>query len=226
MNKRAKILIVEDDENICRELKCYLSNFGYEVTVIQNFSNVAVDILNENPDLVLLDVNLPGENGITICEQVRETSQLPIIFVTGNNTSMDELNCILRGGDDYISKPYELPILMARIASVLKRTLGKADSEALKSEYKGVWFDIGAAQISKGTQKRELTKNEFKILCCLYQHKGEVVSRANLIDYLWDNQVFIDDNALSVNITRLRNKLEEIGASDFIETKRGLGYRI
>ena len=115
---------------------------------------------------------------------------------------------------------------MARIAAVLRRTSGKPDTDSMKAEYKGVLLDIASAQISKGVHKRELTKNELKILHCLYQHPGEIVSRMDMIDFLWDNEVFIDDNTLSVNITRLRKKLNEIGASEFIETKRGLGYRI
>lgn len=226
MNRNARLLIVEDEENIRGELEGCLAGMGYEVSSVHDFSNVAAEILNEKPDLVLLDVNLPGMNGLNICEQIRKTSQIPIIFVTGNNTSMDELNCILRGGDDYISKPYQLPVLCARIAAVLKRTFGRTEAVSVKTEYKGVVLDTAAAQISKGEQKQELTKNELKILYCLYQHQGEIVARADIIDYLWDNEVFIDDNVLSVNITRIRSKLEEIGAPDFIETKRGLGYRI
>lgn len=226
MSRNAKLFIVEDEENIRRELESYLSGCGYQVTSIKNFSNAAEEALAENPDLILMDVKLPGANGLSICEQIRRKSQIPIIFVTGNNTSMDELNCILRGGDDYISKPYQLPVLMARIGAVLKRTLRQSGEMSKYPEYKGVVLDAGAAQISKGAEKRELTKNELKILNCLYQHQGEIVSRADLIDYLWDNEVFIDDNALSVNITRIRNKLREIGAPEFIETKRGLGYRI
>ena len=226
MYEKERLLIIEDDENIRRELECYLSAFVYKVVAIQDFSNVVEDILSESPDLVLLDVNLPGVSGLGICEQIRKISQVPIIFVTGNSTSMDELNCILRGGDDYVSKPYQLPVLMARIAAVLRRTSGKPDTDSMKAEYKGVLLDIASAQISKGVHKRELTKNELKILHCLYQHPGEIVSRMDMIDFLWDNEVFIDDNTLSVNITRLRKKLNEIGASEFIETKRGLGYRI
>ena len=226
MNRKGKLLIVEDEENIRRELECYLSAFGYIVVAVQDFSNVLEVILSENPDLVLLDVNLPGVSGLEICEQIRKTSQMPIIFVTGNNTSMDELNCILRGGDDYVSKPYQLPVLMARIAAVLRRTLGSLDTDSMKLEYKGVLLDIASAQISKGIHKRELTKNELKILHCLYLHSGEIVSRMDMIDFLWDNEVFIDDNTLSVNITRIRKKLKEIGVPEFIETKRGLGYRI
>ena len=226
MNGKGKLLIVEDEENIRRELEIYLAAAGYKVALIQDFSNMVEEILNENPDLVLLDVNLPGASGLEICEQIRKTSQMPIIFVTGNNTSMDELNCILRGGDDYVSKPYQLPVLMARIAAVLRRTLGNLDTDSMKLEYKGVLLDIASAQISKGIHKRELTKNELKILHCLYLHSGEIVSRMDMIDFLWDNEVFIDDNTLSVNITRIRKKLKEIGVPEFIETKRGLGYRI
>ena len=226
MNRKIKLLIIEDDEEIRRELQSCLTSSGYEAVSIREFSNVAADALAEHPDLILLDVNLPGTSGLNICEQIRTTSQVPIIFVTGNNTSMDELNCILRGGDDYVSKPYQLPVLMARIAAVLKRTLGKTEEESVKMEWKGVVLHAASAQISRGQEKRELTKNELKILYCLYQHQGEIVSREDIIDYLWDNEGFIDDNALSVNITRLRNKLNEIGAPDFIETKRGLGYRI
>lgn len=226
MNGKGKLLIVEDEENIRRELEIYLAAAGYKVALIQDFSNMVEEILSENPDLVLLDVNLPGASGLEICEQIRKTSQVPIIFVTGNNTSMDELNCILRGGDDYVSKPYQLPVLMARIAAVLRRTLGNMDTDSMKLEYKGVLLDIASAQISKGIHKRELTKNELKILHCLYLHSGEIVSRMDMIDFLWDNEVFIDDNTLSVNITRIRKKLKEIGVPEFIETKRGLGYRI
>lgn len=225
MNRKARILIIEDEENIRKELETYLTFSGYEVLSVSDFLNAAEDALKQEPDLILLDVNLPGVSGLTICEQIRRTSQVPIIFVTGNNTSMDELNCILRGGDDYVSKPYQLPVLMARIGAVLKRTM-RQNTPSVKSEYKGVLLDLAAAQISKGGQKKELTKNELKILHCLYLHQGEIVSRADMIDYLWDNEVFIDDNTLSVHVTRIRNKLTEIGAPDFIETKRGLGYRI
>lgn len=226
MEKKAKILIIEDDEEISRELGEYLSRAGYDTVCIRQFSDVAKKALKEAPDLILLDVNLPGIDGLHICEQIRKTSQIPIIFVTGNNTSMDELNCMLRGGDDYVAKPYQLPVLMARIAAVLRRTMRTVETENPRPEYKGVSLDLAAAQIWKEGRKQELTKNEVKILHCLFEHPGEVVAREDILDYLWDHDVFIDDNTLSVHITRIRNKLKEIGAPDFIETKRGLGYRI
>ncbi len=173
-------------------------------------------------------MNLPGVSGLKVCEKIRETSDVPVIFVTGNNTPMDELNGILRGGDDYVTKPYQLPVLTARIGAVLRRTLGRGQEResSARQEYRGVVLDTAAARISKGEKLCELTKNELKILYCLFRHPGEIVSRADMIDYLWDNEVFIDDNTLSVNITRIRSKLKEIGAENFIETKRGMGYRI
>lgn len=226
MERRAKIVIVEDDEEIRSELKRYLTGAGYEAAGVEEFSDAAADILKMAPDLILMDVNLPGVSGLSLCEKIRKVSQVPVIFVTANNTSMDELNCILRGGDDYISKPYQLPVLLARIGAVLRRTMKPAKEESVRQEYKGVILDTAAAYIGNGNERRELTRNEVKILSCLFRHPGEFVSRVDLIEELWDNELFIDDNTLSVNITRIRGKLREIGASDFIETRRGLGYRI
>lgn len=247
MDRKEKILIIEDEENIREELREYLSGFGYETAVLRDFSDTAESALRERPDLILLDVNIPGMNGLAVCDRIRKSSQVPVIFVTANDTPMDELECIMKGGDDYVAKPYRLPILTARIAAVLRRTSGKTaeqmpektregtaeqsfppasgDSPA-RMEHRGVVLDIAAAQLLKGDRKRELTKNELKILYCLYQHPGEVVSRMDILNYLWDNEVFIDDNTLSVHITRIRNKLKELGVTDFIETKRGMGYRI
>ena len=193
MEEKKKLYIVEDDGNIRRELQSYLAAAGYQVTAAEDFSNVAAQVLAAQPNLVLLDMNLPGISGLHICEQIREKSQVPVIFVTGNNTSMDELNCLLRGGDDFVSKPYQLPVLMARIAAVLRRTAGPGRTEACQSEYKGVTLDLAAGKILRGDCVQELTRNELKILHCLWKHPGEIVSRADLIDELWDHEVFIDD---------------------------------
>ena len=154
MRKKPEILIIEDDEETRRELGEYLSRAGYDTAFIGQFSDVAKKALKEAPDLILLDVNLPGINGLHICEQIRQTSQIPIIFVTGNNTSMDELNCMLRGGDDYVAKPYQLPVLMARIAAVLRRTMREEETEDSRREYKGVSLDLAAAQIRKEDRQR------------------------------------------------------------------------
>ncbi len=219
------IYIVEDDDNIREELKLLLNTSGYEVRTTTDYKNAADDILNVNPDMVLLDVNLEGISGLTICDRLREKSDVPIIFVTGNNTSMDELNCIIRGGDDYISKPYQPPILLARIAALLKRTNKSSDKKSdTILECGNVRLDTSVALIYKDNKKAELTKNEMKILYYLFANKGKIISREELIDYLWDNDVFIDDNALSVNVTRIRNKLKELDEEKLIQTKRGMGY--
>lgn len=224
----AKIYIVEDEETIRKELSLLLKNTGYEIAETKNFRDVTEQILEAAPDLVLLDVSLPGESGLQICAKLRQVSQIPIIFVTANNTSMDELNCIMQGGDDYIAKPYQTPILLARIGAVLKRSLPEvstAENETGQLVCSGVILDMASATVSYNGKKAELTKNEWKILCYLFKHQGKIVSRSELIDYLWDNEVFIDDNTLSVNMTRIRSRLTGIGVDELIVTKRGLGYK-
>lgn len=203
-----------------------LKNALYNVTALERFECAASDILEAAPDLVLLDLNLPGESGFDICTKVRAGSDIPIIFLTGRTDSADELNGMLRGGDDYITKPFHPPILLARIAAVLKRTKRDSKKEASVLRYKDVELHLAKGCVKSGGKSTELSKNEMKILHCLFCRQGEIVPRADMIEYLWDNQVFIDDNSLSVNMTRLRNKLDGIGVHDFIETKRGMGYRI
>lgn len=153
-------------------------------------------------------------------------SDVPILFLTSQTSAADELNGMLKGGDDYITKPFHPPILLARIAAVLKRTKKAGARELNKLEYKGVVLDIARGSIGYQGSHCELTKNEFKILHYLFQNTGRIIPRIELIEYLWDNQVFIDDNALSVNMTRLRGKLEHLGVQNFVETKRGMGYRL
>lgn len=219
------ILIVEDEPAIRQELRLLLENALYQVTALDVFEDVAADVLKIGPDLVLLDLNLPGESGFDICTKIRSASEVPIIFVTSRTDSMDELTGLMKGGDDYITKPFQAPILLAHIAAVLKRTV-RVESESSKMLHKDVELDLAKGCLSFREQAVELTKNELKIMHDLFQNKGNIVSRADLIEYLWDNQVFIDDNTLSVNITRIRGKLEQIGVQDFIRTKRGLGYYI
>ena len=227
-----QIVIVEDDAGICKELKRLLENAFYHVTVIESFTDIAGQIRALCPaaDLILLDLNLPGESGFDVCRELREHSDIPIIFLTSRTDSMDELTGILNGADDYITKPFNPPILLARIWVVLKRTTNKnavkSTNDTIHLEHKGVLLNLAGAYVEHAGKKADLTKNELKILHLLYQKKGEIVPRMDMIEYLWDNEVFIDDNTLSVNVTRLRNKLSEIGVKDFIETKRGMGYRI
>ncbi len=221
-----KIVIIEDETIIRRELKVLLENALYEVSAFSEFDNIVERIREENPDLVLLDVNLPALSGFDVCTQIRERTDVPVIFLTSRTDSMDELTGMLKGGDDYITKPYQPPLLLARIAAVLKRAGKPSLKEAAKISHSGVELDIAGCGLSCGEKHAELTKSEMKILYQLFQCPGKYVSRMDLIEYLWENQIFIDDNTLSVHMARIREKLKEIGIKDFIETKRGIGYRI
>lgn len=221
-----RIVLIEDEPAIRQELTLLLQNALYDVTALHDFANAASAALAASPDLILLDIKLPGASGFDICTEVRAVSDVPILFLTSQTSAADELNGMLRGGDDYITKPFHPPILLARIAAVLKRTKKAGARELNKLEYKGVVLDIARGSIGYQGSHCELTKNEFKILHYLFQNTGRIIPRIELIEYLWDNQVFIDDNALSVNMTRLRGKLEHLGVQNFVETKRGMGYRL
>lgn len=176
------------------------------------------------PDMILLDINLPEKNGFAICREIRIFSRLPVIFLTARDTSMDELEALMTGGDDFITKPYKAPILLARIHNLLSRCREQQKISML--EWAGVILDLGASRLSYGERHVELGKNEQKILCKLFENAGNIVPREVLMDYLWDNQIYIDDNTLSVNVRRLREKLSAVGLSEFIRTKRGMGYQI
>ena len=220
-----KIIIVEDDKEIREELKILLENSGHKVKLIEDFDNVADKIIKENAHLVLLDINLPNKSGYEICSKVRVVSKIPIIFVTSRNNSMDELKGIMLGGDDYIEKPYNVPILLARIQNILNRTY-QNEQKGSKIEYKGVILVILNSTIKYQDKEIELTKTEVKTLYYLLKNKDIIVPRADIINYLWDNEVYADDNSLSVIITRIREKLKELGIENFIETKRGQGYKL
>lgn len=220
-----KIIIVEDDREIREELKILLQNRAYEVKIILEFENIEDKILKENAHLVLLDINLPNKNGYEICSKLRAKSKIPIIFVTSRNNSMDELKGIMLGGDDYIEKPYNVPILLARIQNLLNRTYS-SEKKNSEIEYKRITLDTLKSTIKYQEKEIELTKTEIKTLHYLFTNKEKIIARADIINYLWDNEVYADDNSLSVIITRLREKLKEIGIENLIETKRGQGYKI
>lgn len=218
-----KIIIIEDDEIIREELKNFLSRYGYEVVAPTSFDNVVQFILNENANLVLLDINLPIFDGYYICREVRKKSDIPIIIVTSRDSDMDELMSMNLGADDFVTKPYNTQILLARIAALLKRS-GSNTATSNILTYKDFQLNLSNATIIYNEKEIELTKNEVKILSYLINHKGEIVSRELLMEYLWSTEYFVDDSTLTVNITRLRKKLEEIGIENVIETRRGLGY--
>lgn len=220
-----KIIIIEDDEIIREELKNFLSKYGYEIVAPTSFDNVVKFILNENANLVLLDLNLPIFDGYYICREVRKKSDIPIIIVTSRDSDMDELMSMNLGADDFVTKPYNTQILLARIAALLKRSGLNITTNNILT-YKDFQLNLSNATITYNEKEIELTKNEVKILSYLINHKGEIVSRELLMEYLWSTEYFVDDSTLTVNITRLRKKLAEIGIENVIETRRGLGYII
>ena len=218
-----KIIIIEDDEIIREELKNFLIRYGYEVVAPTSFEKVVEFILSENANLVLLDINLPVFDGYYICREVRKKSDVPIIIVTSRDSEMDELMSMNLGADDFVTKPYNTQILLARIAALLKRSGLSANNNSILT-YKGFQLNLSNATIKYNEKEIELTKNEVKTLSYLMNHKGQIVSREALMEYLWSTDYFVDDSTLTVNITRLRKKLEEIGIENAIETRRGLGY--
>ena len=218
-----KLFIVEDEFKIREELKILLESEGYQVKVLSSFQNVVQDIIQQDYDLLLLDINLPNENGFMICKEVKKHKQTPIIFVTSRNTEEDELNSILSGGDDFVTKPYNPLILLARIEAVLKRVHPQKE---MLINYRNIQLDVFKSCIIKDKQIIDLSKNELKIFYYLLSHQGVIISRDELMSYLWDSDMFVDDNTLTVNINRLRKKLEDIGLKDVIITKRKQGYLI
>ncbi len=223
-DKVAKIIIIEDTETIRQELATFLNRYGYEVIAPTNFENIISIIEKEEPNLILLDINLPVFDGFYICREVRKTSQVPIIVVTSRDSDMDELMSMNLGADDFITKPYNTQILLARINSVLKRVNQGNEGNQEILVYNDLKLNLSNGTINCGDNALEITKNELKVLYYLIKNKGNIVSREDLMDYLWKSNLFVDDNTLSVNVTRLRKKLEEIGIKDVIETRRGLGY--
>lgn len=218
-----KILIIEDEVKIREELGNFLKNNGYDFFTIDNFDNTLKDILSKDSDLILMDVNIPGVNGMHLCREIRKEVKTPIIVVTSRNSEMDELICMNYGADDFITKPYNLQILLAHIEAVLKRSKPEVSNFL---EYMGMKINLSKGVLEYDGDSIVLTKNELSILAYLLENRGKVVSRDDLMSYLWDSEMFVDDNTLTVNITRLRKKLEELGFENVIETRRGWGYII
>ena len=220
-----KIMIIEDDPAIREELTLLLKNEGYTPLAITEFTDVPGQAMREHPDLLLLDIGLPGKDGFALCAALQKSIPAPVIFVTSRDAGMDEVRALSLGGDDYITKPYSVPVLLARIKVVLRRTGGGPEPADIL-EAGGLRPSLTKGVVSAHGKTAELTRNELQILACLMVHAGNIVSRGDLIDTLWDNQIYIDDNTLSVNMTRLRGKLAALGLPDAIKTRRGMGYQL
>ena len=219
-----KIFIVEDEAAIREELIQMLQKYGYECESSDDFQNIGEKALSSKADLILLDINLPYQDGFQVCRYIRQKSNVPIIILTSRNTDFDELMGLNIGADDFVSKPYNGQVLLARIQKILARTY-EVQSNTLLT-HKGLTLNLLRATISHNGNEEELTKNELGILRLLMLNKGNIIPRDAIIDELWQSEEFIDENTLNVNVVRLRKKLAEIGLPDYLETKRGMGYSV
>lgn len=217
-----KILIAEDDEKLRNELEIFLNNNGYETISLKTFDDTLNDILKINPRLLLLDINLPGADGEYICKELRKKSNMPIIIITSRDNEIDELLSINNGADHYVTKPFNIHILLAKINSLLRRINMVSDKVVI--DVGDFVLNVDKSTIEKDGNVLELTKNEFRILKFLVQNMDKIVTREEIMICLWDSDSFIGDSTLTVNMTRLRNKLDEMGLENLIETKRGQGY--
>lgn len=221
-----KIMIIEDDVVLKNEVAEELTRWGHNVHKINDLENIIEEFNNFNPQLLLLDINLPFYDGFHWCNEVRKISKVPIIFISSRNSNMDIIMGVNLGADDYIQKPFSLDVLVAKVNALLRRTYNFSESNSNIITHNEVTLDLSIATLSYNCNNIELSKNEFKILIILLNNKGQIVSRDKLMKKLWDSDWFVDDNTLTVNINRLRRRLKQIGLDNFIETKRGLGYII
>lgn len=220
-----KVLIVEDDITIANIIKEHLASWGMITRCVTDFQKVLSDFAEFSPHLVLLDISLPFYNGYHWCSKIREVSQVPIIFISSASDNMNIVIAINMGGDDFIAKPFDLTVLVAKVQALLRRTYDFNSSNDIL-EHRGVILNLSDNTVTYNGQKIELTKNEHKIMQVLFEQRGKVVSRETLMYRIWETDDFIDENTLTVNINRLRKKLSGIGISDFITTKKGLGYMV
>lgn len=221
-----KIMIVEDEPIIRDMIGESIRKWGYETIILDDFSQVLEIFLKENPHLVLMDINLPVYDGFYWCNKIRDISKVPIIFISSRNTPMDMVMSINMGGDDFIQKPFYEEVLITKIKALLRRTYSYTETVATIIEHDGIMLNLNNGDVFYGDKKAELTKNEFKILNILMQNKGSVVSREKIMHNLWEGESFVDDNTLTVNITRIRKKLAELGKENYIATMKGEGYII
>ena len=217
-----KIFIVEDDKSICMELVEILENEGYAASYLTDFEHSKEEILAAGADLILMDINIPGINGRNLLKEIRKESDIPVIMVTSRTSEMDEVLSMSYGADDYITKPYNPTILLLRMAAVLKRMEGSQNA----ASYRGAEVNFSKGTIRLGEKEQVLTKNEMIIFQRLLSSKDKIVSRDEIMTDLWDNEEYVNDNALTVNISRLRTKLSELGLPDAIETRKKQGYRL
>lgn len=220
-----QLLVIEDDLTLAKEIKRSLEGWGFDVQMVTDFEKIMETFQLVQPVLVLLDINLPVEDGFYWCRQIRKQSTVPIIFLSSRDSNLDIILAIQQGGDDYLTKPFSSDILVTKINALLRRTYDYVAGQSVLY-IDQLMLDKESGKIRSGDQEGELTKNEIKILSTLLKHRGKIVSREQLMMSLWNSDEFISDNTLTVNVNRLRHSLKDIGMNDFIQTKKGIGYII
>lgn len=220
-----KIFMVEDDEIIARSIREHLQAWNYDVCCVEDFSNVVAEFVRFDPQLVLMDITLPFFNGYYWCSEIRKISKVPVIFLSSAADNMNIVMAVNMGADDFIPKPFDLEVLTVKIQAMLRRSYDFAGTGSML-EHKGAILNLNETTLTYQEQKIELTKNEFRILEILMENKEKVVSRETLMTKLWESDNYVDENTLSVNVNRLRKKLEALGLEEFILTKKGIGYRL
>lgn len=220
-----RILIVEDDMAIANEVSSHLKTWGFNIETVKDFSNVLKEVTEYNPHLVILDIGLPFFNGFYWCQKIREHMTLPTIFLSSASDNMNQVMAINMGGDDFIAKPFDITFLVAKINALLRRSYVFSESQEIL-EHRDAFLNTGDSTLTYKGERIELTKNEYRILYTLLRNKGKVVSRESLMENLWQSDLFVDDNTLTVNINRLRKKLDDAGLTEFILTKHKKGYII
>ena len=220
-----KILIIEDDMVIAKSMKDSLNQWNYETEIVIDFKDIIAQFIEFKPHLVLLDISLPFFNGYHWCSEIRKISNVPIIFISSMSDNMNVIMAVNMGGDDFISKPFDLNILVAKVQALLRRTYSFGGTMEL-IEHNGVVLNLSNTTLEHKNTKIDLTKNEFKILQILFENIGKTISREDIMIRLWESDSYIDDNTLTVNVTRLRKRLSDYGICDFIKTKKGIGYMV
>ena len=220
-----KIFLVEDDETIAKMVKNHLEKWDYEVRIAQKFDRIMAEFADYEPQLVLMDIGLPFYNGYHWCTQIRKVSNVPVVFLSSAADNMNIVMAVTMGADDFIAKPFDMQVLTVKIQAILRRSYDFAGNSSVL-EHKGAMLNISEAELSYEGESLELTKNELKILQTLFENKASIVTRDTLMTKLWESDTYVDENTLSVNVNRLRKKLASIGLSDFIITKRGIGYKL
>lgn len=220
-----KILLIEDDIDLAKEICLALEKWGFEVSIIEEFNNILEEFINKSPELVIMDVNLPFYDGFYWCEKIRDISKVPLIFLSSRDSNMDLIMGINNGGDDYLTKPFSIEVLITKINALIRRSYDYVSTNNLMY-CNNLIFDIEHGTLRCDDMVLELTKNEIKILSILIRNKGKIISREKLMMSLWDDDEFVSDNTLTVNVNRLRNKIKDFGIDEFIKTKKGVGYLV